>query len=150
MVVGDLPLDTDAQQGEPFGATLRRARQLGYAEPDPRDDLSGEDVVRKFITLARASSIRLERSDVTVENLTPADLRSVSAEEFLSRADEYDAEWTQRLQTASAAGTVLRYNVTPASVLAPPCTMSVVLALGGTNDADAVYIHGVWVEYETV
>ena len=53
-------------------------------------------------------------------------------------------------QTIVTAGTVLHYNVTPASVLAPPCTMSVVLALGGTNDADAVYIHGVWVEYETV
>ncbi len=97
------------QKGEPFGATLRLARQLGYAEPDPRDDLSGEDVVRKFITLARASGIRLERSDVTVENLTPADLRAVSAEEFLERIDAYDAEWTRRVAEATAAGTVLRY-----------------------------------------
>ena len=87
----------------------RLARQLGYAEPDPRDDLSGEDVVRKFITLARASGIRLERSDVTVENLTPADLRAVSAEEFLERIDAYDAEWTRRVAEATAAGTVLRY-----------------------------------------
>lgn len=53
-------------------------------------------------------------------------------------------------QTIVAAGSVLRYNITPASVPAPPCTMSVVLALGGTNDADAVYIHGAWIEYETI
>jgi aspartokinase/homoserine dehydrogenase 1 len=132
------------QQGQPFGETLRRARQLGYAEPDPRDDLSGEDVVRKFITLTRASGIRIERSDVTVENLTPADLRSVSAEEFLSRIDDYNADWTQRLEAASAAGTVLRHVATlehgkiHIGVSAVPAS-SPLASLRGTDNQIAIF-----------
>lgn len=97
------------QQGKPFGQTLKRARQLGFAEPDPRDDLSGEDVARKFITLARASGIRLERSDVTVENLTPSDLRTVSNEEFLNGIDRFDGVWKDRMDAALADGHTLRY-----------------------------------------
>lgn len=132
------------QQGQPFGDTLRRARQLGYAEPDPRDDLSGEDVVRKFITLTRASGIRIERSDVTVENLTPADLRSVSAEEFLSRIDDYNADWTRRLEAASAAGTVLRHVATlehgkiHIGVSAVPAS-SPLASLRGTDNQIAIF-----------
>ncbi len=97
------------QKGEPFGETLRRARRLGYAEPDPRDDLSGEDVVRKFITLARASGIRLERSDVSVENLTPAELRHLSTDEFLDQVTAYNDVWKDRVEVASKADQVLRY-----------------------------------------
>lgn len=97
------------QQGRAFGDTIRRARQLGYAEPDPRDDLSGEDVARKFITLARASGIRLERSDVMVENLIPAELQAVSAEEFLSGADAFDDIWKDRMDAALARQMTLRY-----------------------------------------
>src|SRR5699024_7184257 len=48
-------------QGMPFSRAIVKARELGYAEPDPRDDLSGEDVARKFLTIARTLSHRIER-----------------------------------------------------------------------------------------
>ena len=66
-------------------------------------------MARKFITLARASGIRLERSDVMVENLIPAELQAVSAEEFLSGADAFDGVWKDRMDAALARQMTLRY-----------------------------------------
>ncbi len=97
------------QQGAAFGETVRQARQLGYAEPDPRDDLSGEDVARKFIILARTAGFRVERAEVEVEDLTPPELRQVSTEEFLARIDEADGYWAGRVRQAAETGQVLRY-----------------------------------------
>jgi bifunctional aspartokinase / homoserine dehydrogenase 1 len=95
--------------GRPFGETIREARRLGYAEPDPRDDLSGEDVARKMMILTRASGFRVERDEFSTENLIPESLRTVTLEEFWRRLDEYDQEWKSRSDEALAAGRVLRY-----------------------------------------
>ena len=58
----------------PFSAIVREAKQRGYTEPDPRDDLSGTDVARKLIILGREMGLKLEMSDVEVASLVPADL----------------------------------------------------------------------------
>jgi aspartokinase/homoserine dehydrogenase 1 len=100
---------SELANGASFGESVKKAKALGYTEPDPRDDLSGEDVARKFITLARVAGRRLERSDVSVESLVPAELASVSTEEFLTRIGEYDAVWQARVQEAKNDGKVLRY-----------------------------------------
>ncbi len=93
----------------PFSALLRQAHALGYTEPDPRDDLSGIDVARKLVILAREAGHRLSLDDVTVESLVPAALRSVDRETFMSRLEEFDAPLQARLDEARQQGGALRY-----------------------------------------
>ncbi|MEM1042898.1 MAG: aspartate kinase [Bacteroidota bacterium] len=96
-------------QGASFSEAVVEARQRGYAEPDVRDDLSGEDVVRKLIILARTAGYRVERSEVEVEPLTPPALADVPAAEVPDRLAAYDAAWSDRAAAAAAEGQVLRY-----------------------------------------
>jgi homoserine dehydrogenase len=93
----------------PFSALLAEARAWGYTEPDPRADLSGADVARKLLILARASGFALDEADVEIENLVPPELREVDAVTFRARASELDDELSARLQTARASGKVLRH-----------------------------------------
>jgi aspartokinase/homoserine dehydrogenase 1 len=94
---------------EAFSSIVRTAKQKGYTEPDPRDDLSGTDVARKLIILGREIGLRLELSDVNVESLVPTELEHCSVEEFLARLPEFDAQMQTRYAAAHAAGQVLRY-----------------------------------------
>jgi len=92
-----------------FSDIVRDARQRGYTEPDPRDDLSGMDVARKLIILGREMGLELEMADVKVESLVPAGLEQGSIDEFMSRLPQYDSSMNDRLQTARSNGKVLRY-----------------------------------------
>lgn len=92
-----------------FSALVAEARELGYTEPDPRDDLSGMDVARKLVILARETGLELELEQVQVENLVPEALRDVPLEAFLARLPELDADFAARLAEAGAAGGVLRH-----------------------------------------
>ncbi|MDP2322905.1 MAG: bifunctional aspartate kinase/homoserine dehydrogenase I [Gammaproteobacteria bacterium] len=94
---------------KPFSTIVREAREAGYTEPDPRDDLSGMDVARKVIILSREMGMRLEMSDVEVESLTPAGLEGGSSEDFLRALPEHDAAMAERWSRANAANEVLRY-----------------------------------------
>ena len=93
----------------PFSALVREARELGYTEPDPRDDLSGIDVARKLVILAREAGRMLTLEDVDIENLVPPALRDLPLAEFLSRLEELDAPLQSRLDEAQASGGALRY-----------------------------------------
>jgi aspartokinase/homoserine dehydrogenase 1 len=92
-----------------FSDIVRDARQRGYTEPDPRDDLSGMDVARKLIILGREMGLELELADVEVESLVPAGLESGSIEEFMARLPRHDAAMRERFETARTRGKVLRY-----------------------------------------
>jgi aspartokinase/homoserine dehydrogenase 1 len=92
-----------------FSSIVATARQLGYTEPDPRDDLSGMDVARKLIILAREMGLRTELSEVKVESLVPAELAHCSVEDFMARLVEFDTPMLARLDAATARGNVLRY-----------------------------------------
>ena len=92
-----------------FSDIVREARQRGYTEPDPRDDLSGMDVARKLIILGREMGLELELADVTVESLVPAGLEHGSIEEFMGRLPRHDAPMRARLERAREHGKVLRY-----------------------------------------
>ena len=93
----------------PFSAIVREAKQRGYTEPDPRDDLSGTDVARKLIILGREMGLKLEMSDVAVSSLVPSDLAAGSSEQFLAGLSRYDEPMRQRYEQARARGRVLRY-----------------------------------------
>jgi bifunctional aspartokinase / homoserine dehydrogenase 1 len=93
-----------------FSDIVHEARQRGFTEPDPRDDLSGADVARKLIILGREMGLPLELRDVRVESLVPADLASGSIEEFMAQLPRHDAAIAARLAAARARGKVLRYT----------------------------------------
>lgn len=94
---------------ESFSSIVRTAKQKGYTEPDPRDDLSGMDVARKLIILGREMGLTLEMSDVQVTGLVPKALEKASVEEFMARLPEFDAEMSSMLAAARKKNQVLRY-----------------------------------------
>ncbi len=100
------------QQGQLFSDVVRDAHQLGYTEPDPRDDLGGIDVARKALILARGMGWRLELADVQVESLFPLHMGSLSVAEFLTALPQLDAHFAQLAKGAAAQGGVLRFAAT--------------------------------------
>jgi aspartokinase/homoserine dehydrogenase 1 len=94
---------------EAFSSIVRSARQKGYTEPDPRDDLSGMDVARKLIILGREMGLTLEMSDVQVEGLVPKDLEKCGIDEFMQRLPQFDADMAAMLADAGGNHQVLRY-----------------------------------------
>ena len=102
----------DLAAGLPFSAAVRSARERGYTEPDPRDDLSGLDVARKALILARTMGCPVDLAGVAVEGLVPEGLAGVSVEEFLARASEADAAIADRVAAANANGNALKYVAT--------------------------------------
>ena len=105
-------------RGVAFSDALRSAIANGYTEPDPRVDLSGLDVARKALILARLIGYRGSLGDVQVHSLVPQHLALVSLPEFLDRLSELDGEWAARVVGAEANGEILRYRarVTPESI----------------------------------
>ena len=94
---------------QPFSAVVRDAKAQGFTEPDPRDDLSGKDVARKLVILAREIGLDLELDEVELEGLVPESLQAGDASEFLERLPEVDAGMRERFRAAQARGGVLRY-----------------------------------------
>jgi aspartokinase/homoserine dehydrogenase 1 len=104
--------------GTPFSEAVRKAVELGYAEPDPRDDLTGRDAARKALILARLLGYRGPAP--IAQDLVPRSLKKVSAGEFIERLRAFDDEWAAKVAREGAQGRVLRYVVTatPRSVSA--------------------------------
>ena len=98
-------LDADSD----FSQVVRQARDAGYTEPDPREDLSGMDVARKLLILARELKLRMDLADVEVESLAPEELSEATVEEFLDGLGRYDGDMRRRLEKAGDKGHVLRY-----------------------------------------
>ena len=93
----------------PFSTLVKKARDMGFTEPDPRDDLSGMDVARKTVILARELGYKAEVEDLEIRNLVPPALRDVSKEEFLERINEMDDEMLSLYKEAEKKGMKLRY-----------------------------------------
>ncbi|MCC6317583.1 MAG: bifunctional aspartate kinase/homoserine dehydrogenase I [Gemmatimonadaceae bacterium] len=103
---------TELQHGRRFSDVVRKAMQLGYTEPDPRDDFSGMDVARKALILARLLGFRGDLGDVRVQPLLPDEALAWSRDEFVRRLGELDEAWAARVHEATTAGLVLRYVAT--------------------------------------
>jgi homoserine dehydrogenase len=93
----------------PFSGFVRQAREAGYTEPDPRDDLSGEDVRRKLLILARAAGVALESEAVDVASLVPSALAVLPAAAVDAALPELDAPLRQRYAEAYKRGEKLRF-----------------------------------------
>ncbi len=102
-------LCAELERGVPYAGVVAQARSLGYTEPDPRDDLSGHDVARKALILARTAGWPLEMSDLTVEPLYDEALADLSTEDFLAAAHSLDDAYAARFAQAQANGQTLRY-----------------------------------------
>ena len=92
-----------------FSELVLDARRAGYTEPDPRDDLSGLDVARKLVILAREMGREVALDEVQLESLVPEELVTDTREQFLARLPLLDAPMQLRLAAAKSKGLVLRY-----------------------------------------
>ena len=124
-----------------YSRAMLEARSKGYTEPDPRDDLSGTDVGRKLVILAREMGLELELADVRIESLVPESLRKGSVEEFLQELPQHDKAMTDLVTRAGERGEVLRY----VGVVDPEGQCSVALksyprshAFAGTTGSDNI------------
>ncbi|CAO3607549.1 unnamed protein product [Mucor fragilis] len=101
---------TSTATPKPFSETVRVAKDLGYTEPDPRDDLNGMDVARKVTICGRLAGLELDLSTLPVENIVPEALQSIeSTDEFMAKLPEYDDHFAQLNAEALKENQVLRY-----------------------------------------
>lgn len=96
----------------PFSETVRRAKEQGYSEPDPRIDLSGTDVVRKLVILSREAGYRVELSDVKKELFIPSDFFNSTEEEFWKNLPSLDDSFEQKRKELEAQGKKWRFVAT--------------------------------------
>ncbi len=96
----------------PFSETIRRAKEQGYSEPDPRIDLSGKDVIRKLVILAREAGYPVEQEDVEKHLFVPEDYFQGSVDDFWKRLPELDADFEARRQELEKNGLRWRFVAT--------------------------------------
>ncbi|KAG0275297.1 hypothetical protein BGZ95_008954 [Linnemannia exigua] len=101
-------LDASAEPVQ-FSKVVSVAKDLGYTEPDPRDDLNGMDVARKVIILGRVAGLDLTQETVQVENIVPELLRGASPEKFMESLPDFDDYFSKLNKEAIENGQVLRY-----------------------------------------
>jgi aspartokinase/homoserine dehydrogenase 1 len=104
---------SELENGEPFSEVVKVAKEKGYTEPDPRDDLSGMDVARKILILGREAEQELEFDSITIQSMVPEDCKkAASVEEFFQKLQGHDQEFADLLAKADAKGEKLRFMAT--------------------------------------
>ena len=98
------------EDGVAFSDAVEKAMQMGFTEPDPRDDLSGMDVARKLLIIAREVGLELELEDIEVEPVIESGFaEDADSSELIGRLKELDEGFARRVAEAKAEGSVLRY-----------------------------------------
>ena len=103
---------SDVAAGAAFSAAVRAAKANGYTEPDPRDDLSGLDVARKALILARTMGREVDLSDIAIQSLVPSELAELSVPAFLDRISGEDERISALAREATEADAALKYVAT--------------------------------------
>jgi aspartokinase/homoserine dehydrogenase 1 len=96
----------------PLSLAIKKAREKGYSEPDPRIDLNGTDVVRKIMILSREAGYVIEREDVIVNNFLPDDCFSGDLNNFFENVKKYDAEFERKRQELTRQNLKWRFFAT--------------------------------------
>ena len=96
----------------PFSETVRRAKEQGYSEPDPRIDLSGTDVIRKLVILTREAGYQVEQADVVKHLFVPNEYFEGSVDDFWKKLPQLDADFEARRKKLEADGKRWRFVAT--------------------------------------
>ncbi|HEV7572239.1 MAG TPA: bifunctional aspartate kinase/homoserine dehydrogenase I [Thermoanaerobaculia bacterium] len=137
-------LMTALEDGVAFSDAVRKAWELGYTEPDPREDLSGKDVARKALILARTLGYRAEPDEIKLEPLFHDDGVHADARSFVASLSTLDVAYRERIERARQSGKVLRYvakirsRAISVGIEAVPAT-SPLAHLRGTDNQVAIY-----------
>jgi homoserine dehydrogenase len=105
-------LSSSLEEDAPLSDSVKTARSLGWTEPDPRDDLSGQDVARKALILARSCGRDWSFSDVSPEAWYPPELAKLSVDGFMEQVASLDQQYRERIAQTRANKAVLRYVAT--------------------------------------
>ncbi len=104
---------SELEKGDPFSEVVKIAKEKGYTEPDPRDDLSGMDVARKILILGREAEQELEFDSITIQSMVPEDCESAaSVPEFFEKLKTHDQKFADLLHQAQGKGEKLRFMAT--------------------------------------
>jgi len=130
------------EKGVNFGEVIREAKNKGYTEPDPRDDLSGLDVARKALILYRLIGGSQELAKIKVEKLYPEKLAKETVPEFLRRIDEYDSAMRERMERAKEKHQTIRYvaEITPTMCQVGVAEVPTASDLGSLRGPDNIII----------
>ena len=100
--------NTYSVENRPFSAVLKEAIDKGFTEPDPREDLSGNDVGRKLLILARELDLQNEFEEINIQNLIPTDLQTIDTPTFLQSLEKLNP-YFDKIKEGLKPNTVLRY-----------------------------------------
>ncbi|KQC29880.1 bifunctional aspartate kinase/homoserine dehydrogenase I [Flagellimonas eckloniae] len=100
--------NTFSEEETSFSSIVKDAMEKGFTEPDPREDLSGNDVGRKLLILARELDLQNEFSDIEIENLIPETLQSINFDDFMSKIEAMNEKF-EEIKQNQEKGYVLRY-----------------------------------------
>lgn len=103
---------SEIDRGSSFSKAVIDAKNLGYTERDPREDLSGRDVARKALIFARLLGMHMEMEDIKLESLYPSSMKDLTLDEFMKQLPKLDQKYQQRTQQAARENKVLRYIAT--------------------------------------
>lgn len=104
---------SELEKGAPFSDVVKLAKEKGYTEPDPRDDLSGMDVARKILILGREAEQDLHFEDISIQSMVPDDCAETgTVAEFFEKLKGHDREFERLLTEASERGEKLRFMAT--------------------------------------
>ncbi len=105
----DIPIFNTISTEIPLSKTIQMAKEEGYSEPDPRVDLSGVDVARKILILARESGYKIEMDDITIKRFVPAELFQGSLDEFWKGIPSLDAQFEENRKRLEAENKKWRF-----------------------------------------
>ncbi len=130
------------QSEMPFSTALYEAMGLGFTESDPREDLSGKDVMRKALILARLIGVKIEPENIELTSLFPEEMAYLSVEDFMQKIPSIDTSFAQKVTDAKKSGRVLRYI---ASISQKACKVSLTEVdlesdIGGLNGPDNIIV----------
>lgn len=103
---------SELSRGVTFSEAVITAKNLGYTERDPREDLSGRDVARKALIFARLLGMRMEMEDIRLQSLYPASMQSLTIDEFITQMPELDKKYQEKMLKAAEKNNTLRYIAT--------------------------------------